>query len=144
MEDINLLLSYIETEIIEGKKSLFGNGVVVDGKAILGYLKRIRYAVSLSLGENVLNEAVERAQKIIETAEKRRAEILKDSLIVAEAERRAASVVADAEKRKESVEQKSVEKITEMLTEVKNTLADGVASINAAIERIDSPSRPAQ
>ena len=41
-EDVKLLLSYIETEVKEGKKPIIGNGVIVNGANILNLINRIR------------------------------------------------------------------------------------------------------
>ena len=46
MEDINLLLSYIETEVIEGKRTIMGNGIIVNGENVLNLVKRIRISLN--------------------------------------------------------------------------------------------------
>ena len=56
-EDIKLLLSYIETEVKEGKKPLIGGGVIVNGTAILKLLDRVRAALEVATGEDKVKEA---------------------------------------------------------------------------------------
>ena len=65
-EDIKLLLSYIETEVKEGKKPIIGNGVIVNGNAILNLIERIRVALLVATGEEKIIEATQKAQEIID------------------------------------------------------------------------------
>ena len=71
MEDISLLLSYIETEVEGGKKAFMGGGVVVNGEAILLLVKRIRQQLAAINGQKILAEAEAQAKQILAEAEQR-------------------------------------------------------------------------
>lgn len=136
MEDVNLLLSFIETEIMNGKKPLFGNGVTVDGEAVLSLVKRVRQAVNAMNGENLVAEANERAKLIIAAAEQRRAQILEENEIVAEAKEIAESMVDDAEKRRKQSEEFTRNNLINMLTSVRGTIKDADESLTASLEKL--------
>ena len=76
MEDINLLLSYIETEVIEGKRTIMGNGIIVNGENVLNLVKRIRISLNELDGSNVLAEANDKAQKIVDTVKREQIETI--------------------------------------------------------------------
>lgn len=130
MEDVNLLLSYIETEIMDGKKPFMGSGVTVDGEAILNLVKRVRLAVNAINGEDVLAEANERAKKIVALAEQRKAQLLEDSIIIAEAKAIAEHTVDEALKRKSQVEEQLKNNVVKMLMSVKGTLNEAEKSVD--------------
>ena len=68
MEDIGLLLNYIEDEVRTKKGALFGS---VNKDAILNYVQRIRESLPDALSEKRIREETLKAQNIIALAEKK-------------------------------------------------------------------------
>ncbi|HOO23421.1 MAG TPA: hypothetical protein PKY53_07110 [Clostridia bacterium] len=131
MEDINLLLTYIETEVNEGKKSFLGNGVIVNGDTIINLVKRLREAVNAFTGADIVAGANMKAQQIIAMAEARRAEILDNDTIIADAQ-------AIAEKIKSEALEQRAKANMEFNTKIFNLLSKVNASLQAASEQIES------
>ena len=104
-EDIKLLLSYIETEVREGKKQLIGNGVVVNGAAILKLIDRIRVALPMATGEDKIIEATEKAKEIINLAEDRKAGLIDNDIATKEARVKAERIIQQALIQKSKMEQ---------------------------------------
>lgn len=136
MEDVNLLLSYIETEIMDGKKPFMGGGVTVDGEAVLNLVKRVRLAVNALNGEDLIAEANERAKKIVALAEQRRAQLLDESIIIGEAKAIAEHTVDEALKRKTQLEEQVKANVIHMLMSVRGTLSDAGKSVDESIARL--------
>ncbi len=95
-EDINLLLSYIETEVLDGKKSFMGGGTVVNGESILNLVKRVRKALSELDGEALILKAEQEAEEIVADAKRRQAEMLEQNAIVAQAKETARKIKEEA------------------------------------------------
>lgn len=136
MEDINLLLSYLETEVLNGKKSFMGNGVVVSEETMLSLVKRIRQSLPYVTGEAIINEAKEKANEMIDYAENKRAKLLNEHILISEAKAISEHTVKEALKNKEMIENKANENIVAMLSEVKESLNDANARIQATLEKI--------
>lgn len=133
MEDINLLLSYIETEVLDGKKSFIGSGVVINGDNVLSLVKRIRSSLNELDGSNVYAEANDRAQKIIAAAEQRKEQILDESIIIAEARAIADKTVKDAMARREQIESLTRNNVVKNLNQLKRNLNGISNEVDAAI-----------
>jgi len=138
MEDINLLLSYLETEVLNGKKTFMGSGVVVSEETMISLIKRIRLALPFVTGEAIINEAKEKANEMIEYAEAKRAKLLSEHILISEAKAISEHTVQEALKNKELIENKANENIVAMLYEVKESLDGANARINAAMEKISA------
>ncbi len=136
MEDINLLLSYLETEVLNGKKTFMGNGVVVNEETMTTLIKRIRQALPYVTGEAIINEAKEKANEMIEYAETKRAKLLNEHILLSEAKAISEHTVQEALKNKELIENKANENIVAMLYEVKESLDGANARINSTLEKI--------
>lgn len=148
-EDIKLLLSYIETEIREGKKQVIGNGVIVNGEAILSLIKRIRVALSEATGEDKVNEATQKANEIIALAEQRKESLIDNDIATKEARVKAERIIQQAMIYKSKMENTVAKNLAEMLNTVKETITDtetrlkktsdeALKSLDSAIARVNS------
>ena len=124
MEDIGLLLTYLETEINEGRKTLVGNGVVVDKTSVLDLIRRIRVSLPYATGEVQVQQAQREAQEIIRLAEARRAELIDNSMAMMEAKSRAEKIMKNAAENKRLTEQELEQNVTAVLTGVKDCLGE--------------------
>lgn len=141
-EDIKLLLSYIETEVREGKKQLIGNGVVVNGAAILKLIDRIRVALPMATGEDKIIEATEKAKEIINLAEDRKAGLIDNDIATKEARVKAERIIQQALIQKSKMEHDLAQNLSDMLTAVKDVMEEAdrkIAVTNAeVIKKVDS------
>ncbi len=124
MEDIGLLLSYIETEVKEGKRTWIGNGVIVDKKLILDLVERIRIALPQATGEAQVLQAKKEAQEIIELAEQRRATLIDTSMAMTEAKARAEKIMIMAAENKKNTEKELEQNVTTVLNTVQSYLIE--------------------
>lgn len=138
MEDINLLLTYIETEITDGKKTLLSNGVIVNGDTILNLVKRLREAVNEATGVDIIANANAKAQQIVSLAEARRSEILDNDTIIADAHAIAEKIKNDALIQRAKASQEFNNKLYNMLDKVNNNLKIAVEQVENSMEYIDS------
>lgn len=134
MEDINLLLSYIETEVIEGKRTIMGNGIIVNGENVLNLVKRIRISLNELDGSNVLAEANDKAQKIVATAEQRKEQILDETIIIAEAKAIAEKTVRDAAVKREQIEIITAQNVIRNLNQLQNMLKGVSTEVDSSIK----------
>ena len=134
MEDINLLLSYIETEVIEGKRTIMGNGIIVNGENVLNLVKRIRISLNELDGSNVLAEANDKAQKIVATAEQRKEQILDESIIIAEAKAIAEKTVREAVVKREQIETITAQNVIRNLNQLQNMLKGVSTEVDSSIK----------
>ena len=147
MEDINLLLSYIETEVLEGKRTIIGNGIIVNGENVLNLVKRIRISLNELDGSNVLAEANDRAQKIVATAEQRKEQILDESIIIAEAKAIADKTVREAAAKREQIENLTAQNVIRNLNQLQSMLKGVSTEVDSSIKYFAeqySPSKPSK
>ena len=137
MEDVNLLLSYITTEVENGKKALRG-GVIVDAENILNLVNRIRTAVSSMNGDVLVAEANEKAKKIVAMAEQRRAQLLDENIMTSEAKAIAEHIVDEAIARRDKIEEQVKKNLANMLLSVRNDLVDAAKSVDESLGRVTS------
>lgn len=148
-EDIKLLLSYIETEVREGRKPMMGGGVVVNGAQILNLLDRIRVALDAATGEEKIKEATEKANEIIRLANERKQKIIDEDIATREAKARAERIVAQAYAEKGKIENDLINNLNYMLREAKRTIEDvndhvrtemdkAAKSLDSAINRVNT------
>ncbi|NLL56045.1 MAG: hypothetical protein GX242_02405 [Clostridiales bacterium] len=138
MENINLLLTYIETEITEAKKSLLGSGVIVDGETMLNLVKRLRDAVNAFTGADIVASANLKAQQIVAMAEARRAEILDNDTIIADAHAIAEKIKKEAVQERAKANLEFNNKLYNMLYKVANNLRVAQEQIENSMEYIKS------
>lgn len=124
MEDIGLLLSYIETEVKEGKKTWIGNGVIVDRDTILKLVERIRIALPQATGEAQIRQAQKEAQEIIHLAEQRKEVMIDASMAMREAKARAEKIIMQAAENKKAIEKELEQNVSVVLTTVGNYLEE--------------------
>ena len=124
MEDIGLLLSYMETEVKEGKKAWIGNGVIVDKDVMLNLIERIRIALPQATGEAQVLQAKKDAQEIIELAEQRKATLIDTSMAMKEAKVRAEKILLQAVENKKNTEAELEQNVSAVLSAVQNYLAE--------------------
>ena len=137
MEDVNLLLSYITTEVENGKKALRG-GVIVDAENILNLVNRIRTAVGSMNGDVLVAEANEKAKKIVAMAEQRRAQLLDENIMTSEAKAIAEHIVDEAIARRDKIEEQVKKNLANMLLNVRNDLVDAAKSVDESLSRVTS------
>ena len=138
MEDISLLLSYIETEVEGGKKAFMGGGVVGNGGAILLLVKRIRQQLAAINGQKILAEAEAQAKQILAEAEQRKANILNENIIISEAKVIAEHTVDVALQRKKEVEEQLKNNLLKMLSDVNASLEGAKGTIKSLMDRLDA------
>lgn len=138
MEDINLLLTYIETEITDGKKSLLGNGVIVNGENILGLVKRLREAVNAATGADIISSANIKAQQIVAMAESRRAQLLDNDTIIADAYAIAEKIKNDAINQRNKANADFNSRLFNMLDKVNANLKAAVEQVESSMEYVES------
>lgn len=137
-EDVKLLLSYIETEVKEGKKPIIGNGVIVNGTNILNLINRIRVALPYVTGEDKIIEATEKAKEIIEFAEQQKEKIIDEDIATKEARVKADRIIQQAMLQKTKMEHDVAANLASMLSMVKervNNATDNLTALNASINK---------
>ena len=132
-EDIKLLLSYIETEVKEGKKPLIGGGVIVNGTAILKLLDRVRAALEVATGEDKVKEATQKAQEIIEFAEQSKAKLIDEDIATREARAKADRIIQQALISRNRMEHDLAENLNVMLSDIKKRVEEVDGILNGAI-----------
>lgn len=138
MEDINLLLTYLETEINEGKKSLIGGGVVVNPERMTELMKRLRNAFNEAVGNDVLAAANKKAQQIVNEAMARRQQILDNDTLIADAKAIAGKIKNDAMISAKTQERENYAKLYNMLEKVNTTLTGATKNIENSMANIES------
>ena len=133
MEDIKLLLGYIETAVKEGKKPILGNGVIVDGNYVLDVVNRIRVAYSQMNGEEIVEKANEKAKEILREAESRKEEIIKHDAVMKEARVRADRIVQQANQEKARKERELIDNLSAMLANAQQTMDEANERIAGAM-----------
>ncbi len=133
-EDVSLLLSYIETEINDGKKPLIGGGVIVNGTAILKLIDRIRAALAIATGEDKIAQATQKAQEIIEFAEQSKAKLIDEDIATREARAKADRIIQQALVKRSKMERDLAENLSVMLSDIKKTVDDADARFNSVID----------
>ncbi len=139
MDDISLLLSYIETAVGEGKKPVFGKGVIIDKDEILGYVDRIRRALPYATGEAVLAEANGRAQALLADAQKRHDEMVSASVAMNDARILADKIVKQATEFKTNSEFELRKKMTEILDRIQTDLSKASLWVENAADNLNVP-----
>ncbi|MFA6867172.1 MAG: hypothetical protein WCR54_06605 [Clostridia bacterium] len=137
MEDIKLLLTYLETEITDGKKSFLGGGVVVDSDRMMDLTKRIRVAFDEISGNNVLANANKKAQQIVAEASARRQQILDNDTIIADAQAIAEKIKNDAQIVCKNEAKDNYAKLYNMLEKVNANLISASKNIDNSMQNID-------
>lgn len=101
MEDIEDILLEIEQTVHDGKKALFGGGVVVNADYILSAVDRIRRALPdmvrearqiIAANERKRQEDAARAESIISAAIQKANQMLSDHEIIKQAEKEAEAI----------------------------------------------------
>lgn len=133
MEDINLLLNYIDSEINAKKNSIFGG---VDKGSILNYTSRIRESLSEALNEKRIKEDLHKAQNIVAVAEQRKEQILNENQLVVDATKRAEEIVKKAYDMQNDYATNTMKNLFKMLTDVKEHLQVATDSIDRAIKNL--------
>ena len=134
-EDIKLLLSYIETEVNEGRKPIMGGGVVVNGAQIISLLNRVRAALDAATGEDKVKEATQKANEIIQLAYERKQKIIDEDIATREAKAKAERIVAQAYAEKAKIETDLRNNLNYMLREAKQAVEEANASVKEAADR---------
>ena len=133
-EDIKLLLSYIETAVKEGKKPFIGNGVIVDGEAILKLLDRVRAALDVATGEDIVKQATQKANEIINFAEQSKERLIDKDIATREAKARAERIVQQAMLEKAKKERELMQNLTFMLENAQRAMKEADEKVRGVFD----------
>jgi cell division septum initiation protein DivIVA len=138
MDDIEDLLLCLEEEIAAGKKTVFGNSVVIDPAAMFSIIERIREALPesikeakyiLATGERRRQEDAARAKNMLQAAQLRANEILSDHTIVLKAQQEAQTLRYQADEYCEKVLNDARRNLARILDGAEKTLSGALDSV---------------
>lgn len=141
MEDIEDILIEIEQEIHDGKKPLFGGGVIVDGETLLAAVDRIRRSLPdmvrearqvIAASERKRQEDAARAESIILAAQQKADALLSDHGIIKQAEAEAEAIRRQALEFKARVEGDVRSDVLVLLGRAEKSLSEALAIIKNA------------
>ena len=138
MEDINLLLSYIETEILNGKKQVFSNAVAVNGALLLNLVSRIRAELPNVTGAARVEQARRDANEIMENAEMRLEEMFDNDKFIREKKAYAEQIIADAISTQNAVNDATARNAENVIQRAKDGLNDAINRLNDVVKYIRS------
>lgn len=102
------LIARLETLVVDARRLPVGGNLVVERRAILDLVDQLRLAVPdnvrqaaqvLEQREQLLRDAKEHGQAVIEEAERQRAHLVSETSVVQEAQRRSQDIIMDGEAR---------------------------------------------
>ena len=102
------LIARLETLVLEARRLPVGGNLVIERRAILDLVDQLRLAVPdnvrqaatvLEQREQLLRDAKEHGQAVIEEAERQRAHLVSQTSVVQEAQQRSQNIIMDAEAR---------------------------------------------
>lgn len=141
MEDIEDILLEIEQTVHDGKKALFGGGVVVNADYILSAVDRIRRALPdmvrearqiIAAKERKRQEDAARAESIISAAIQKANQMLSDHEIIKQAEKEAEAIRMQAMDYKDRLESDVKSDIMVLLTRAERALSEALDIITNA------------
>ncbi|MCR4662073.1 MAG: hypothetical protein K5765_08785 [Clostridia bacterium] len=104
-ENPMLLLTYIETEVNEGKKFFSGNKVLVEVATMHNLIDRLKDAIKEMSGQNLIEDAKVRAREIVELANERRNQLLDEALTNQGVYEKANTIIQQTKTEKQKLEQ---------------------------------------
>ncbi len=102
------LIASLEDLVVHARRLPVGGNLVIERRAILDLIDQLRLAVPenvrqaaqvIEQREQLLRDAKEHGQALVEEAERRRAELVNETAVVEEAERRSQEILMEAEAR---------------------------------------------
>lgn len=135
-ENPMLILTYIETEINEGKKLLGGTKVAVEYKVIMDLISRLRVALKEMSGQNLIEDAKEKAREIVEMATNKKEEMIRDAMNNNEIYERANAILQQTRTEKQKIEQNLADNMFNALELVKNEIESYNNKIGALNKQI--------
>jgi hypothetical protein len=143
MEDIEDILIEMEQEIHDGKKPLFGGGVIIDGDALLAAVDRIRKNLPdmvrearqlIAASERKRQEDAARSEAIIMAAQQKADALLSDHGIIKQAEAEAEAIRRQALDFKARVEGDVRSDVLVLLGRAEKSLSEALSIIRNAKE----------
>ncbi|MFW5780062.1 MAG: hypothetical protein ACOCWI_01240 [Bacillota bacterium] len=134
MEDINLLLDYIENEVKGKKPGLFGG---IDKNAIINCAQRIRESLPDVYNKNNIEAQRKKAQQIVEAAEQRRDELINETEVVKEATKQAEKIVKEAYDIQNEYATTTMQNLYKMLSDIHEHLQVAQQSIKKAMQDLE-------
>lgn len=107
MELLELIAS-LEALVVQARRLPVGGNLVIERRLILDLIDQLRLAVPESVRqaaqvmeqrEQLLHDAKEHGQAVIADAERQRAQLVSETVVVQEAEKRSQAIIMDAEAR---------------------------------------------
>ena len=143
--DIDELLTQIEEEVANGKKTIFGGNVTVNGDFVLSLIQKIRenlpdiikeakYIVSTS--EKRRADDTRKGQNILITAQERADELLSEHSIVSGAEQKADAILRQANDYKNRILSDAHGQIFDTISEAERSLIDALNFLNSMKEEL--------
>lgn len=130
MEEILSYLDYIDSEMSGGSFAK------VNKKAVLSYTAKIRELISDFSGEKQLRDQQEKAQRIVEMAEQRRAQLVDENGIVDDAKRKATEILQKTAMKQKEYAEATKDSLREILTANAKLLEDSLDSLNRALNNL--------
>ncbi len=102
------LVASLEELVVQARRLPVGGNLVIERRAILDLIDQVRLAVPddvrqaaqvLEQREQLLRDAKEHGQAVVEEAERRRAELVSETSVAQAAEKRSQQIIMDAEAR---------------------------------------------
>jgi hypothetical protein len=138
MENIEVLINELEDEILNARKSLIGNNVVINGEKVLELVRRVREALPDSIieansivgrTEAVYRDAQLKANEIIAAARANADNMIRNSEIVKSANDEADLIRSQALQQKEKADYAARRRVDELLESTETSIAEALMVI---------------
>ncbi|HHU43498.1 MAG: hypothetical protein QM214_07180 [Bacillota bacterium] len=134
MEDINILLDFIENEIQAKKTGIFSG---IDKNAIINCIEKIRDCLPDVFNKKNIELQRKKANQIIEEAELRRQELVSETEIVKEATKQAEQIVKKAYEVQNEYATTTMQNLYKMLSDINEHLQVAQESIKKAMQDLE-------
>lgn len=141
MENIEMLVNELESEILNGRKAAFSNSEIVVNRArVLELISRIRanYPAALKEAsamlkdrERIMGEAEAYANATMDAAEQRAKQLVEESDVLKQARQKADQVLKEAGDNYDNIDYKAREIAYNLLDGVSKTLSDAMTKVEA-------------
>lgn len=145
MENVELLLRQLEDEILNARKTLIGNNIVVNADICNELLGRLRTALPTSIAqansiiedvEDIKQEAQRKAAEIIKEARMNVENMIKNSEIIRVATEEAENIKNQAVLQKDKADYAARRRVDELLETTENSIAEALMVIRNEREAI--------
>lgn len=145
MERIDDLLAALEDEIINARKALIGNNVIVNSDLIRDYIAKIRNSLPQSIAqansilediESIKLESQQKANNIIKEARVNADNMIKNSEIIRVAREEAESIKNQVQLQKDKADYAARRRVDELLESTENSISEALMVIRNEREAI--------